>query len=82
MLILLQTLFFFVGVLFTGFLLIEGWLSQAVWAKDCSQGLLANISRVDSWLSKTHKDKDPNWYWGFMGFYGVAFLFFIIVLIF
>ncbi len=81
MLILLQTLLFLIGVLFTGFLLIEGWFTQAVWAKDCSQGLLANISRVDSWLSKTHKDKDPDWYWSFMGFYGFLFLLFLILLI-
>jgi len=82
MLILLQTLLLFIGLLFTGFLLIEGWLTKSVWAKDCSQGMLANISRVDTWLSKTHLNKDPDWYWGFMGFYAACVLFFLIMLIF
>jgi len=81
MLILLQTLLFFIGTLMTGFLLIEGWFTQAVWAKDCSQGMFANITKMASWTIKIHKDKEPNTYWAFMGFYAVAFLFFILALL-
>ncbi len=81
MLILLQTLIFFIGLLITGFLLAEGWFTQAVWSKDCRQGLLGNITQFDAWLFKTHKDKDPDWYWGFMGFYGALFLIFLLLLI-
>ena len=82
MLILLQTLFYFICTLFTGFLLIEGWLSQAVWVKGCSKGILASVTEMESWAVKKHRSSEPQDYWGFMGFYGFAFLFFLLVLIF
>jgi len=82
MLVLFQTLFYFICTLFTGFLLIEGWLSQAVWVKGCSKGLLASVTEMDSWAVKKHLNTEPQEYWTFMGFYGAAFLFFIFVLIF
>ncbi|MGH1538457.1 MAG: hypothetical protein ACRBDX_10515 [Gammaproteobacteria bacterium] len=82
MLILLQTLLYLVGALITGFLLIEGWLSQAVWVKGCSKGLLASVTEMESWAVKKHRSTEPTDYWGFMAFYGVALLFFLIILIF
>jgi hypothetical protein len=82
MLILLQTLIYLLGVLFSGFLLIKGWLTQAVWSKDCSQGLLVNLTQINSWMYKTEKNKNPEWYWKFMGFYGFIFFVFLLLLIF
>lgn len=82
MLILLQTLFYFVCALFTGYLLIEGWLNQAVWTKGCSKGLLASVTEMESWAVKMHRNKEPQNYWVFMGLYGIAFIFFVFVLIF
>lgn len=82
MLILLQTLLFFVCALFTGFLLIEGWLNQAVWVKGCSKGLLASVTEMESWAVKKHRNTEASEFWVFMGFYAVAFLFCVIVLIF
>ena len=82
MLILLQTLFYLIGALFTGYLLTEGWLTQAVWVKGCSKDLLASVTEMESWAVKKHRSSEPTDYWGFMGFYGAAFVFFVIVLIF
>ena len=82
MLILLQTLFFLLGALFTGFLLIEGWFTQAVWVKDFHKGLVTSTIEMESWAVKKHRDTEETKYWAFMGFYAVVFLFFIIVLIF
>ena len=82
MLILLQTLLYLVGVLFTGFLLIEGWFTQAVWVKSYSKGLLASVTEMESWAVKKHRSTESTDYWGFMGFYGVAFLFFLLLLVF
>ena len=55
MLILLQSLFYLLGLLFTGFLLIEGWLNQAVWVKGYSKGLLASVLEMDSWAVKKYR---------------------------
>ncbi|MFK7816480.1 MAG: hypothetical protein AB8B92_09090 [Gammaproteobacteria bacterium] len=82
MLILLQTLLYLIGILFTGYLLVEGWLNQAVWVKGCSKGLFASVTEMESWAAKKHRSSEPQDYWGFMGFYCVAFMFFLIVLIF
>jgi hypothetical protein len=82
MLILLQTLFYFIGILFTGFLLIEGWFTQAVWVKDCSKGFVTSITEMESWAVKKHRNIEPEMYLGFMTFYAIAFLFFLIMLIF
>jgi len=82
MLILLQNLFFLVVALMLGYLLIEGWLSQAVWVKGCTKGLFADVRNMDSWATKKYRSTEPNDYWGFMGFYAVAFVFILIVLIF
>lgn len=82
MFILLQTLFYLIGTLFAGYFLVEGWLSQAVWVKGCSKGLFASVTEMESWAVKKHRDTEPTDYWGFMGFYAVVFLFFLIMLIF
>lgn len=82
MLILLQTLLFLVLTLFTGYLLVEGWLSQAVWVKGCSKGLLASVTEMESWAVKKHRSSEPTEYWGFMGFYAFAFLLFVFLLVF
>lgn len=82
MLILLQTLFFLVGLLFTGFLLIEGWVSKAVWVKGCENGLLASVTEMQNWAVKKHRSTEETEYWTFMGLYGAAFLFFLLMLIF
>lgn len=82
MLILLQTLFYFVGILFTGFLLVQGWFTQAVWAKGFNKGLLASVTEMESWAVKKHRNTEPETYWVFMAFYGFAFMFFLIMLIF
>lgn len=82
MLILLQTLLFLIGALFTGFLLVEGWISKAVWVKGCNKGLFASVTEMKSWAVKKHLDTEPTDYWGFMAFYGIAFLFFLLALIF
>lgn len=82
MLILLQTLFYLIGTLFTGYLLVEGWLNQAVWVKGCNKGLFASVTEMESWAVKKHRSTEPQDYWGFMGFYCLAFLFFFVVLIF
>jgi hypothetical protein len=81
MLIFLQTLFYFVGILFTGFLLIEGWFTQAVWVKGCNKGLLASVTEMESWAIKKYRNAEPETYWGFMAFYGLAFMFFLMMLI-
>jgi hypothetical protein len=81
MLILIQTLLFLIGILFTGFLLIEGWLSQAVWVKGCSKGLFANAFDMGSWAIKKHRGSEPQEYWAFMVFYAAAFLFFLCMII-
>lgn len=81
MLILLQTLLYVITTLFTGYLLVEGWLNQAVWVKGCSKGLYASLTEMESWAVKKHRNSEPQIYWGFMGLYGFAFLFFILVLI-
>lgn len=81
MLILLQTLLYLIGTLFTGYLLIEGWLNQAVWVKGCSKGLFASVTEMESWAVKKHRNSEPQNYWGFMGFYAAAFLFFILMII-
>ena len=82
MLILLQTLVLFISLLFTGFLLIEGWLTQAVWVKGWNKGLLASSFEMESWAIKKHRKTDETDYWVFMGIYAVAFLFFLFMLIF
>ena len=82
MLILLQSLFYLLGLLFTGFLLIEGWLNQAVWVKGCSKGLLASVIEIDSWAVKKYRKTEEREYWFFMGFYAIAFLFFLLAIIF
>ena len=81
MLIPLQTLFYFICTLFTGFLLVEGWMSQAVWAKGFEKGLLASVMDMESWVVKKHRASEPQGYWTFMGLYGVAFLFFLLLII-
>ena len=81
MFILLQTLFFFIGMLFTGYLLIEGWLNQAVWVKGCSKGLFANAFEMQSWAVKKHRSSEPQDYWAFMIFYAGGFLFFLWMII-
>lgn len=82
MLILLQSLFYLLGLLFTGFLLIEGWFNQAVWVKGCSKGLLASVIEMDSWAVKKYRKTEEREYWFFMGFYAIAFLFFLLAIIF
>jgi len=82
MIILLQTLLYLIGALSTGYLVIEGWLSQSVWVKSCSKGLLASVTEFDSWAVKKYRNSEPTDYWGFMAFYGIAFLFLVIALIF
>ncbi len=82
MLILLQTLIFFLGLLFTGFLLIEGWLTQAVWIKGYEKGLLASVTEMQNWAVKKHRNTEETDYWVFMGIYAVAFLFFLFMLVF
>ena len=82
MLILLQTLIFLIGLLFTGFLLIEGWLTQAVWVKNYDKGLLASVMELDNWAVKKHRSSEETEYWVFMGFYGAVFLFFLLLIIF
>jgi hypothetical protein len=79
MLILLQTLLFLIGALFTGYLLVEGWLTQAVWVKGCSKDLLASVTEMESWAVKKHRSSEPTDYWGFMG---LLLYFLVIVLIF
>lgn len=81
MLILLQTLFYLIVVLFTGFLLIEGWLTQGVWVKGCNKGLFASIIDMESWAVKKHRKSEPDAYWIFMGFYAIVFIFFLLVII-
>jgi len=81
MLILLQTLFYLMVVLFTGFLLIEGWLSKGVWVKGCNKGLLASVTEMESWAIKKYRESEPDTYWFFMGFYAIAFLFFLLLII-
>lgn len=82
MLILLQTLFYFILTLVTGFLLIEGWLTQSVWVKGCSKGLLASVTEMDSWAVKKYRNSEPDTYWFFMGFYAIVFLFFLLMIVF
>ncbi len=82
MLILLQNLFFLVVALMLGYLLIEGWLSQAVWVKGGTKGIFADVRNMDSWATKKHRNTEPNDYWGYMGFYAASFLFILFVLVF
>lgn len=81
MLILIQTLFFFLCALLSGFLLVEGWISQGVWAKDCSKGLFASITDMESWAVKKYRKSEPDSYWTFMGIYAAIFIFFVIMII-
>lgn len=81
MLILLQTLFYFICTLFTGFLLVEGWMSQAVWAKGCDKGIFASVTDMESWAVKKHRSSEPQEYWVYMGLYAGVFLFFLLVII-
>lgn len=82
MLILLQTLFFFLATLFTGFLLIEGWFTQSVWVKGHSKSLLASVIEMESWAVKKNRNTEEKEYWVFMWIYAAAFLFFLLMLIF
>lgn len=81
MLILLQTLFFLLATLLTGFLLIEGWFTQSVWVKEFSKGL-ASVTDMESWAVKKYRNTEENEYWVFMGIYAASFLFFLLMLIF
>jgi len=80
MIILLQKMVFLIAELMLAYLLIEGWLSKAVWAKDCENGIFTNIAKMESWATKIHLNHKSNEYWGFMIFYAVLFVLLLFLL--
>ena len=67
----LQSIFVFLVILLLAGLVVDGWLTQAVWVKGARDGLFS----FRHWAHKRSRDEDPWSYWFAMGFYSVALVF-------
>ena len=63
-----QLAFVVLVILILAGLLVDGFMTRAVWVKGARDGLFS----FRHWAHKRERDEDPWTYWFAMGFYGVA----------
>lgn len=73
----LQTLFVIAVVIVLAYLLLDGWLTRAVWVKGARDGPFSFRQPAH----KRERDEDPWTYWFTMGFYAVALSCLVILLL-
>ena len=66
----IQFLFVLLVILALAWLLLDGWLTRAVWVKGARDGLFS----FRNWAHRRERDYEPWSYWSAMVFYALALL--------
>ncbi len=66
----IQMLFILLVILMLAYLLVDGWVTRAVWVKGARNGLFS----FRNWAHKCERDYKPWPYWFAMTFYSLAII--------
>ena len=74
---LIQSIFIVIVMLVLLYLLIDGWISRAVWVKGARDGLFS----FRHLAHRRGREDEPRLYWSAMGFYALALICLVVLLL-